>query len=303
MKKYLYLICLIIVLLLINIIPVSAKDIKMCTRSETNLHVRDSLIKNNNLSNIMSTPCVDESIKVYDFADLLSDSEEDMLYSDIQNYIEKTKYDLAVVTITDNNKFNARDYADDFYDYNDFGFNKTRDGLLILLDINSRDISISTTGYAAKMYDDSRGDDVYEYGHLSATNGEYYKSFSMMIEKLTDYYDSGFPKSNINLVFDENGVPHYIKYINYPFVIFISAIITLVSSIIFYNTSRLKIKVGSTISYLKNKNIKIKNDTLVNSIVTHHPRSTDSSSGSSGGGTSFHTSSSGSFHGGSGGKF
>jgi len=304
MKKYFYYICILILLFFISIIPASAKEIKMCTRSNTNLHVRDSMITGSNYDDIMSTPCVDNEAKVYDFAELLTDEDEEKLYNEIQTYIEKTGYDLVIVTINQNNKYDSTRYADDFYDYNDFGFNKSRDGILILMDMALREIRISTTGYAIKMYSDYRCDSVYQYGKNYATNGSYFTSFEKMISKLSDYFDEGVPESNINLNFDENGKPYYIKFINYSFVGVISLIVTLIVSIIFYNTSKSKIKVGSTISYMKNKNITVKTDKLVNSIVTHHLRNTDSSSGGlSGGGSTFHSSSSGSFHGGGGGKF
>ena len=71
-----------------------------------------------------------------------------------------------------------------------------------------------------------------------------------------------------------------------------------------YNKSKLKLKVGSTISYLKNKKITKQEDILVNTVVTHTLRYSDTSSGgghSSGGG--FHSSSGGSSHGGGGRSF
>lgn len=302
MKKWIYYLVFIILLLLISILPTSAKEFKTCTRSENNLHVRDNLFNNNNLNDIMETPCVDEVDKVYDYADLLTDDEETNLYNEIQNFIEMTGYDLAIVTINENPKQDAASFADDFYDYNEFGKNETRDGLLFLIDMATREVYISTTGYAIKMYDDLRIDSIIDSGYNYLTNGEYYNTLFNMIKSTSEYYTKGYPSSNQNIEIDEIGRPIIIKYMNYPLIGFISGIITLITSIIFYNTSRLKIKVSSTISYLKNKNITTKSDLLVNSIVTHHLRNTDtgSSGGSSSGGSSYHSSSSGSFHGGGG---
>ena len=62
-----------ILLFIISILPVSAKDIKTCIRTENNLHVKDGLYKGSNLNDILTTPCVDDVDKVYDFADLLTD--------------------------------------------------------------------------------------------------------------------------------------------------------------------------------------------------------------------------------------
>ena len=301
MKKWIYYVCLIILLFLISIIPASAKEFKICTRTSTNLHVKDSFIRKDNIDDIMSTPCVDFVEKVYDYADLLTDTEEENLYNEIQNFIEKSNYDLALVTINENPKTNEVVFADDFYDYNGFGKGDTRDGLLFLIDMYNRRIYISTTGYAIKMYSDSRIDSIIDSGYSALKSEQYYNCLSSMIKSTMDYYLEGYPSSNQNIEINEFGKPVIIKYMNYPFVGLIAGIIALIVSIIFYNISRLKIKVGSTISYLKNKNITSRSDHLVNSVVTHHLRNTDTGSGGgSSGGSSYHSSSSGSFHGGGG---
>lgn len=301
MKKWIYYLCLIILLFLISIIPTSAKEFKTCTRNSTNLHVNESLVNNHNIDDILFTPCVDFVDKVYDYADLLTDAEEDNLYNEIEDYIEKSNYDLAIVTINENPKTDEVAFADDFYDYNGFGKGDTRDGLLFLIDMYNRRIYISTTGYAIKMYDDSRIDYIIDSGYDYLKGEQYYNCLSNMIKTTVNYYLNGYPNSNQNIEINEFGKPVYIKYMNYPFIGLLSGIITLIVAIIFYNISRLKIKVGSTISYLKDKNITSKSDKLVNSIVTHHLRNTDTgSSGGSSGGSSYHSSSSGSFHGGGG---
>ena len=312
MKKIIFYLCLLLLLYLISIIPtsggvVNALEINTCTRSESDLHVRNEFIRGN-ISSILNTPCVSELEKVYDFADLLTDSEEETLYHEVENFIEYTNYDIALVTVNENNKGSAMVYADDFYDYNAFGKNATRDGLLLLIDMDTRNVYISTTGYAIKMYDAERlgteeefynTDTVIDAGYSYIKNGEYYNAFSKMIAKLRSFYELGYPKSNANIEISEIGEPIIIRHINYSFIGIISIIISSIIAIVFYNISRLKIKVGSTANYMQTKNITTKKDLFVNSVVTHTLRNTDSG-GSSGSGGSYHSSSSGSFHGGGG---
>ena len=85
MKKYLYLFAFALLLYLISIIPVSAKEIRTCVRTANDLHVREKFNLGTNQNDIMTTPCVDEVQKVYDFADLLTDEdcdvEKDILFS------------------------------------------------------------------------------------------------------------------------------------------------------------------------------------------------------------------------------
>ena len=304
MKKYIYFSVFILLLYLISIIPVSAKEIRTCVRTDSDLHVREQFNLGSNRNDIMTTPCVDDMDKVYDFADLLTDEEEDKLFEEINSFISQTGYDLAVVTTNDNNKRSEVEYADDFYDYNGFGKNSTRDGLLLLIDMTNRKVYISTTGNAIVMYN-SRIDSIIDAGYDYLTSGDYYNTFSKMIEKQEYYFDLGpDERDSKTIIIDEYGNASYIKYMPYGLIGFISGIVTLTVSIVMYNKSKLKLKVGSTISYMKDKNITKKQDNLVNTVITHTLRYSDTSSGgghSSGGG--FHSSSSGSFHGGGGRSF
>ena len=305
MKKYLYLFAFALLLYLISIIPVSAKEIRTCVRSDSDLHVRERFNLGTNRNDILTTPCVDEIQKVYDFADLLTDEEEDKLYQEAINYIETTNYDLAIVTTNENSKISSDHYANDFYVYNDFGKKDTLDGVVILIDMSDRTYVFITKGYAIKMYDDTRHNAIYDDTDPYMSRQQYYNAISNIITKLKNYYSMGYPSSTENLIIDENGEPSYIKYMPYGLIGFISGIITLIVSIILYNKSKLKIKVGSTISYLKEQKITKKEDQLVNTIVTHTLRYNDSSSGgghSSGGGSTFHSSSSGSSFGSTGGR-
>lgn len=304
MKKYIYFSVFILLLYLISIIPVSAKEIRTCVRTDSDLHVREQFNLGTNKNDIMTTPCVDDMDKVYDFADLLTDEEEDKLYQEVNSFISQTGYDLAVVTTNENTKRSEVEYADDFYDYNDFGKNSTRDGLLLLIDMTNRKVYISTTGNAIVMYN-SRIDSIIDAGYDYLTSGDYYNTFSKMIEKQEYYFDLGpDERDSKTIIIDEYGNASYIKYMPYGLIGFISGIVTLIVSIVMYNKSKLKLKVGSTISYMKDKNITKKQDNLVNTVVTHTLRYSDTSSGgghSSGGG--FHSSSSGSSHGGGGRSF
>jgi uncharacterized protein len=82
-------------------------------------------------------PVVDVSQKVYDFADLFNASEEEMLYNRINSFIEMQNLDMVIVTINSNSKDSARAYADDFYDYNNFGKGTKCDGILFLIDMDN----------------------------------------------------------------------------------------------------------------------------------------------------------------------
>lgn len=279
-------------------------EVDVYTRTESNYLVPSDIeVSSSNKKDILSTPAVDSSLKIYDFGDLLTDQQEGELFSKVIDYINENNYDLAIVTINKNNKFDAESYADDFFDYNDFGINSSRDGALILIDMDTREIYISTSGYAQKMYNDSRIDNIIDAGFNYLTSEMYYMCLSKMIDKLDYYYDSGYPSGNSNLYIDENGNAYYINRMPYLIIILISGFVCFgVSSFLYFKTSS-KIKKQNTVTYI-NPNITniIKDDRF---ITTHTSRiRIDTSSSSSGGGrSSFHSGSSGRSHGGGGRHF
>ena len=75
----------------------SKSDVKVFERTEKNNWGVNKKwnIDSANLSNVKSMPYVDASEKVYDFANILSDSEEKQIYSSIISFIEK--YDMDMI--------------------------------------------------------------------------------------------------------------------------------------------------------------------------------------------------------------
>ena len=97
-------------------------------------------IDEKNLDNVMRTPAVDASEKIYDFSELLTDEEEKELKNQIDSFIEKNNMDLVIVTTNFSYLVDSEneEYAADFYDYNDFGMNvKNNSGILLLRNSNS----------------------------------------------------------------------------------------------------------------------------------------------------------------------
>ena len=87
-----------------------------------------------------TTPVVDETKKIYDYANLITDEEEIELYNKVQEFINKYNMDMVIVTINSNPKSSSMEYADDFYDYNNFGKGTNKSGLLFLIDMQNRKI-------------------------------------------------------------------------------------------------------------------------------------------------------------------
>lgn len=272
-------------------------------RSLDNLQISsDIMVTSSNRNNILNTPKVNEIEKVYDFADLFTATQESILYSEITKFISKSDLDMAIVTIDNNPKNSAMIYADDFYDYNYFGIGDNHDGLLFLIDMDTREMYITTTGEAILVYDDNRIDKILDVTYLEISNQNYYECANKFIEKAGYYFDLGIPDSNKYYTIDENGDYVYEGVVEYdtPYgtIFIISLVIAVV--VIFIMGSRHKTikKATSAWVYMHNSSITYREDTFLttNTIRVYDPPS----SSSGGGGSSTHSSSSGISHGGGG---
>lgn len=251
-----------------------------------------------------STIILDTCERVVDMAELLSDSDKTALLSKLDEISERQKLDIVVLTVNTLDGKTPRDYADDFYDYNGYGFGENKDGILLLVSMEDRDWWISTTGYGITALTDAGIEYISEKFLSDLSDGDYAQAFTTYAElcdqfitqaKTGEPYDIGnMPKEPFNVAWN----------------ILVAFVIGLVVAFVVTNIMKKQLK---TVQLKSEANNYVKSNSM---IVTENrdlflynqvsrrarPKETDNSSGSSGG-SSTHTSSSGSSHGGGGGKF
>ena len=301
MKKIRYFL-LTVILFVFCIIPVYAST-NTFTRTEDNLLISsDITVTSQNLDNILNTPAIDASEKIYDFADLLTPSEEEEIYQQVNQFINKTNFDLAIVTINDNNKLSAMEYADDFYDYNDFGTDAEYSGILFLIDMDTREIYMSTTGKAIAMYSDSRIDMTLDAIYQEFSERHYMQGITKFVTIIENYDTMGLPsnKDSQYAISDTGEI-----YREFPWLIVLGAplAITIIVIGIMIHKNKLVRVATSSREYLDKDSLKMRvvTDRLIFTNTVAVPLSTSSSSG--GGGSSHHSGSSGRSHGGGGHRF
>ena len=255
-------------------------------RTTQNLLVPDSVnVTAENIEDVLATPAVDATEKVYDFANLFTDSEEQQLYQQISQFINKHDMDLAVVTINKNPKFSQVEYADDFYDYNYF----KKDGVLFLIDMDNRQIHMTTTGYAIKVYNDYRIDNALDSVYTYMSDEDYYQGTANYISIINNYATAGLPSntdSKATSVFSAIKIG-----------LLISIVITIIVMFILIKKNKLVRKATTAKEFLDKESVKITNlgDQFLGSSTVKHSINHDSSSSR---GSSTHSSSSGTSHGG-----
>ena len=239
---------------------------------------------------------------VYDDAALLSDEEQQSLSEEITNLQETTGWEIFVLTTEDAQGKTAREYADDFYDTTATG----DDGVVFLIDMDNREVTISTAGEAIYYLNDDRIDDILDNCYDYVVDGEYASCFSSMLSDAEYYYEVGVP-SDAYTYDEETGEIHYYHVLTLGEILFAVVLAAAVFAAVFFGiTGKYRLKFGGGYQYdyhaFGKVNLTGQEDRFVNQMVTHRRIQTDSGSSHSGRST-VHTSSSGRSHGGGSRKF
>lgn len=122
---------------------------------------------------------------VVDNADVLTDEEEAYFLERCQAFTDEYKCEIAIVTITDLEGKTAQEYADDFYDYNGYGYGENKDGLLCLYldgEEGQRNATLTTSGTAQMNIGDDEIEDILLAIAGSAKFGEFKDAFDWYID-------------------------------------------------------------------------------------------------------------------------
>lgn len=282
-------------------------------------------ITDKNKSNVMNTKAVDASEKIYDFSDILTDSEEQELKLKIDEFIKETNMDMVIVTDEFNyyNDEENEEYAADFYDYNDFGINYDKySGVLLLRNTNPSDkyYNIYTFGDAQLYFSYERLENTLDNIYSDFTSpfaihsdnefledgmkeeyGSYYKGMLRFINDMITYYKNGIPSNMKNYKVDDNGYLYEVYKAPWLPITILSIIVTIIVMGILIKKNKMIVKATNANNYYVKDSLKIIN--RVDSFIRSHTTSyTTSSSSSSGGGRSSSGGSSGGGHSSGGGR-
>lgn len=242
--------------------------------------------------------------RLVDEADLLSQSEEAELLTTLDEISTRQKMDVVVATVNGLRGKTAEAFADDFFDYHNYGQGDDHDGILLLVSMEDRDWHISTTGTAIRTFTDAGLDYMSNCFLPLLSSGDVAQAFStyagladqFITQAKTDrpYDFDNLPKGPFNLIL-WGGVSLFVG--------FLAALLY---------TAKLKAQLTSVRpqkgaqNYFKEGSFQLtqSQDLFLYRTLDRRTRPKSSNSFSSGrGGSSSHHSSSGRSHGGRGGKF
>ncbi|MGM0174513.1 TPM domain-containing protein [Enterococcus sp. DIV0800] len=233
-----------------------------------------------------------------DQANLLSPEERTELAERADAINEKIKGEVFILT-TNSNTEEPRKFADDQLRDR---IGNDHNGALLLLDMNQREIYLSTSGNMIDFVTDKRRDQLLDDVTEAMKNSDYYQASTAYLTNIKSFVDNGVPGGSYRI--DENtGKVTYYKSIT-PLELAIGVLVAAIAAIGFFVSVRLRyqLKIG-TYKYPYRQNAKLdlteRQDQLVNSFVTTRriPKASNNNGGG-GGGSSTHSSGGGTFGGG-----
>ncbi len=243
-----------------------------------------------------------EMPRLVDGADLIAESSENVLLAKLDEISERQKVDVVIVTTDSLDGKTAEAYADDFFDYNGYGFGENYDGILLLVSMENRDWHISTCGYGIKAFTDAGIKYISGKFLPSLSDGDYYDAFNTF----AGLCDEFITQAKTGKPYDVGNLPKE------PYNALLSLVIAVVAgfAVAAIVTGMMKKQLKSVKSQYAADSYVLKGSMVINDskdIFLYTQRSRrekvkDDDSGGSGG-SSTHTSSSGRTHGGDGGKF
>ena len=208
------------------------------------------------------------------------------------DYVGTAKSDSAVV-----------DMCDVLYEQK---CGKNTDGVLFLINLDTRYHYLSTSGSAINYFSDTRIDSFYDYITSDMRAGNYKAVALGFLEKTIYYFDLGKANDQQEVLGMEVEMNSFRE--NLAFNMFIGAVIGVIVGVVVYSSisSKMKLQRPSTRQYVLNNslNFTVKQDDYIGTFTnrTYSPRSSSSGSSShhSSGHSSTHHSSGGGRHGGGG---
>ncbi len=123
------------------------------------------------------TAYAENSNRIVDNADLFTAEEEQDLLNRVNDIYENKKFDVVIVTVKSTDGKSDQAYADDFYDYNGYGYGSKHDGCILLIRYTSdtdRYMHIGGTGYGEKSFNSDAIESALDEIIPNAQMGDFY---------------------------------------------------------------------------------------------------------------------------------
>lgn len=244
----------------------------------------------------------DQLTYLVDDAGLLSSEDAASIESQLTDLAQKYDMHYVIVTDVDPNISSAMEAADDFFDYNGYGLGDDRSGVLLYINMSTRDVWISTRGFGISTFTDAGIEYILDQLVEGLGDEAYFETFENFTALCDDFTQQA-----------KNGTPYDVDHMPqepFPWIgglimcMALGAIVGLIYILILRGQLKSVAPNESAADYVVKGSLHMTNsrEFFLYRTVDRTARPQENSS-SGGGGSTTHTSSSGATHGGGGRKF
>ena len=133
---------------------------------------------------------------VVDQANIIPDDVEKALITRCETIAEEYKMEVAIVTANDFDGKSSEAYADDFYDFNGYGYGEKDDGMLVVYkpgEEGEREIWITTHGNGSSVFFQGIRDGIIADMKDYLIAEDYDKAFNMYLDRAEEQLKPGIP--------------------------------------------------------------------------------------------------------------
>lgn len=131
---------------------------------------------------------------VYDYANLLTSTEKSNLEAKITQIKQDYQMDAYILTINDAQGKTTTAFADDFFFDLGYGRDNTN-GILLIIDMDNRNVKLSTSGSAISYFTDARSELIVDKFYDQLKSGNYYQVGHIFLKQVEAVASNPIPSS------------------------------------------------------------------------------------------------------------
>lgn len=130
---------------------------------------------------------------VQDKAGLFTAGETAQLEKTAAELADNYEMNICIVTLDDASGMSSAEAAENFYEENGYVDDGSRGGIVLLIDMDNREINLVTSRDMIYYITDSREEAIYDAGYDYVADGEYGLGMQAMLEKTAYFLKKGIP--------------------------------------------------------------------------------------------------------------
>ena len=137
-----------------------------------------------------------KTYQLFDDADLLTDTEEAQLTQKLDDVSQQCSAQIVIATVPSMADGNVEVFLNHFYDSMNFGYGENRDGVLLVVCMNPREVRILSNGYAGTAISNYEIESILDAIVPSLSAGDYHYALNTYVDECAYYLDgyrNGFP--------------------------------------------------------------------------------------------------------------